>query len=222
LRAAVLKSDEPAAIERVRFPGVRAPKPLLPIETERRLTARQLELLDELEELVAKESMAELTMAEVAAHTTCSLRTLYEIAPSKEELFLTVVDRRLHRIGRAAVESLDAAMSPLDLVRAYLQAANEAVQPQADSFALHLADFPGGKRLLDAHENYVIAVTQSLLDRAVAEGQIPPVDTASVAHVLGGLGREFGRPEVADVAERSPKATADSITEIILRGLVAG
>jgi len=151
----------------------------------------------------------------------CSLRTLYGIAPSKDELLLTVVDRRLHRIGRAAIEALDASMPPLDTVRAYLQAANEAVQPEAVALSADLAKVAGVGRLFDAHEAYLITVTQSLLDRAVAERQIAPVDTASVAHVLGGLGREFARPDVAEVAEASPKATADAISELILRGLLA-
>jgi hypothetical protein len=39
--------------------------------------------------------------------------------------------------------------------------------------------------------------------------------------VLGGLGREFARPEVAELAKASPKATADAIAEVILRGLEA-
>lgn len=208
--------------ERPRFPGVRPPKPLLAPEAERRLTARQLELLDELEEQASARELAELTMAEIAARLNCSLRTLYGLAPSKDELVLTVVDRRLHRIGRAAIESLDASMSPLETLRAYLRAANEAVQPKTATFARELGAIPGAKRLLDAHEDYVIAVTRSLLDRAMSEGQIPPVDTAAVAHVLGGLGREFSRPEVAELAEASPKTTADGIADIILRGLAAG
>ena len=66
-----------------------------------------------------------------------------------------------------------------------------------------------------------MGVTQSLLDRAVEERQIAPVDTASVAHVLGGLGREFARPDVAEIAEASPKESADAITEILLQGLLA-
>ena len=207
--------------ERLRFPGVRAPKPLLPPDAERRLTARQRELLDELEEIVTHKGVADLTMAEIAARTNSSLRTLYGISPSKEELVLTVVDRRLHRIGRAAIGSLDASLPPLDALRAYLRAANEAVQPEASAFSRELAALPGAKRLLDGHEDYVIAVTQSLLDRAVAEGQIPAVDTASVAHVLGGLGREFSRPDVAEVAAASPRDTADAVAEIVLRGLEA-
>jgi AcrR family transcriptional regulator len=203
----------------LRFPGVRPPKPLLSPETERRLTARQKELLDPLEELVARKGVAERTMAEIAAEVNCSLRTLYGISPSKEELVLAIVDRRLRRIGRAAIASLDASLAPLDALRTYLQQANEAVQPEAIAFSEELAALPGAKRLLDAHEGYVIAVAQSLLDRAVSEGEIEPVDSASVAHVLGGLGREFARPEVAEVAEASPKATADALTGILLRGL---
>jgi len=203
------------------FPGVRAPKPLLSPETEQRLTARQRELLDELEKLVAREELADLTMAEIASLLNCSLRTLYGIAPSKEELVLTVVDRRLHRIGRQAIGALDASQSPLSALRAYLQTANEAVQPESVAFAREFAALPGAKRLLDAHEAYVMAVTRSLLDRAVAEGEIAPLDTGSLAHVLGGLGREFARPEVAAAAAAPPKATADAIADVILRGLVA-
>jgi AcrR family transcriptional regulator len=205
----------------VRLPGVRAPKPLLSREAERQLSARQLELLDELEAQLMGEGLADLTMAEIAARVGCSLRTLYGIAPSKDELILSVVDRRLHRIGRAAIAVLDAEMPPLDALRAYLRAANEAVQPEAVMLSADVAKVAGAGRLFDAHEAYLMGVTQSLLDRAVEERQIAPVDTASVAHVLGGLGREFARPDVAEIAEASPKESADAITEILLQGLLA-
>jgi len=200
---------------------VRAPKPLLSVEAERQLSARQLELLDELEEELRRDGLAGLTMAEIASRVGCSLRTLYGIAPSKDELLLTIVDRRLRRIGRAAIERLDADMPPLEALRAYLEAANEAVQPEAVAMSADFSQVAGAGRLLSAHESYLMAVTQSLLDRAVAEGHIAPIDTAAVAHVLGGLGREFARPEVAEIAKASPKETADAISEIILQGLVA-
>ncbi len=205
----------------MRFPGVRAPKPLLSREAERQLSARQLQLLDSLEKKPVREALADLTMAEIAALVGCSLRTLYGISPSKDELILTVVDRRLRRIGRAAIEALDPSMPPLDALRAYLQAANEAVQPEAVLLSADLAKVPGAGRLLDLHEAYLTSVTQSLLDRAVSDGQIPPVDTASVAHVLAGLGREVSRPEVAEIAHAPPKDTADAIADLILQGLLA-
>jgi AcrR family transcriptional regulator len=205
----------------VRFAGVRAPKPLLSREAERQLSARQLELLDELEAQLLREGLADLTMAEIAALLGCSLRTLYGIAPSKDELLLTVVDRRLRRIGRSAIEVLDPTLSPIGTLRAYLRAANKAVQPEAATLSADVAKVTGASRLFDAHEGYLMAVTQNLLDRAVAEGEIAPVDTAAVAHVLGGLGREFARPDVSEVVHASAKETADAISELILRGLLA-
>ena len=120
-----------------------------------------------------------------------------------------------------AIEALDATLPPLDALRAYLQIANQAVQPEAVVMSAGLARVAGAGRLFDAHEGYLMAVTQSLLDRAVAEGQIAPVDTAAVAHVHAGLGREFARPAVAEIAEASPKETADAISELILQGLLA-
>ena len=44
-----MSASETGPEARLRFPGVRAPRPLLGPETERRLTTRQREVLDELE-----------------------------------------------------------------------------------------------------------------------------------------------------------------------------
>lgn len=205
----------------MRFPGVRAPKPLLSREAERLLSARQLELLDELEAKLTQDGLGELTMAEIAASVGCSLRTLYAIAPSRDELLLALADRSLHRIGRAAIEALDPAMPPLDALRTYLGIANEAVRPRTLTLSVDVGRVAGARRVIDAHETYLSAIAQSLLDRAVADGDIGPLDTAAVAHVLAGLGREFARPEVAALAQGTPNETADAITDLILRGLQA-
>lgn len=204
---------------RLRFPGVRAPKPLLDAEAEHRLTERQREILDELEVAGAEEGFATLTMAEIAARMNCSLRTLYGIAPTRDELLLSVADRRLRRIGRKAIESLDATLPPLALLRAYLHAAHRAVQPQTFSLSRHFAAVAGASRLADAHENYVIAVVQNLLDRAVVDRSIPVVDTAAVAHILGSLGREFTRSDIVDAIQGSPEDAANTLTDVFLRGL---
>lgn len=206
--------------ERVPLPGVRAPKPLLDPAVERQLTPRQRELLDALEELVVRGELSELTMAEIAATTSCSLRTLYAIAQSKEELFLAVVDRRLHRIGRRAIASLDPTLSPIEALRTYVNVAGEALDPERRAFSREFADLPGGREMLAAHERYVVSVVQSLLERAVSEGQIAPCDTRSIAYLLGRLGRELVRLEDAG-ARPAPRAAVAEIVDIVLHGLVA-
>jgi len=201
------------------IPGVRAPRPLLPAAIEKGLTPRQRQVLDSLEELIASEGLADSTMAQIAAQVNCSLRTLYGISPSKDELVLTVADRWLHRIGREAMALLDPDAPALETLRAYLRAAHAAVGPSAATFGRELASVPGARRQIDRHENYVTAVVKRLLDQAVEEASIAPVDTAAVALVLGGIGRDFTRPEVLTQIAKPSRETADALIEIVLRGL---
>ena len=214
-------SQEPAdrPLKRMRLAGVRAPKPVLDPVIEKNLSARQLELLDDLQHQVKQDQFAHWTMAEIASRMGCSLRTLYGIAPSKEELILTVVDRRMRHIGRKAFNHLDESMSPVEGLRAYLKAAHVAVQPESVAFASAFAHLPGAKKLVDRHEEYVAAVTQALLERAQSAGEIIQIDTVAVAHLLGGLGRELGRPGSAKGRRTSPKETADALVDVILKGL---
>lgn len=195
------------------------PRAVLSRSRERALTERQRQILDELGRVVFEEGFAHLTMAELAARLNCSLRTLYALAPSRDELVLVVVDRNLWRIGRAAHEVLDADLPPLDKVRAYLQAATVAVSSTTEAFARDLAAVPAAQRLSDGHNDYIVAVTRSLLDQAAAQGDIADVDTAALARVMAGLGRDFSRPEVIPTLRTSPKEAADAVVDIILRGL---
>jgi len=187
-------------------------------ERERALTARQRELLDQLGG-VFDGGFADLTMAGLAARLNCSLRTLYELAPSRDELVLVVVDRNLWRIGRTAANAIDPDMAPLDALRAYLRAATEAVSGTTHAFARDLAAVPAAQRLNDDHSAYLIAVAQSLLDLAVERGDIDPIDTAALARVMAGVGRDFSKPEVLATLRSSPKDAADAVVDILLAGL---
>jgi len=199
--------------------GVHAPRPLLPADVERALSERQREILDALEALAMQDGFAALTMAQLAARVNCSLRTLYALAPRKDALLLMVIDRRLHRIGRAAMAAIEPGMDALTALRAYLEAATIAVAPTTEAFARKLATVPGAARITNAHADYVTSVTERLLERAVAEGRIEPVDTGALALVLAGLGLFFSRPQILPRIADSPKATSDAILAIVLRGL---
>lgn len=201
-----------------RLRAVPRPRPVLGRARERALTARQRELLDEMEHLFA-DGFAHLTMAGLAGRLNCSLRTLYALAPSRDELVLIVVDRNLWRIGRMARDAIAGDLAPLDAVRTYLEAATVAVSGWTESFARDLATVPAAQRLADEHSAYLEAVTRTLLDLAVDRGDIPSVDTAAVARVLAGLGRLFSRPEVIPTLRSSPKEAADEVVDLVLRGL---
>ena len=201
-----------------RLRSVPRPTPVLERGRERDLTPRQREILDELGGLFDG-GFAHLTMAGIASALSCSLRTLYELAPSRDELVLVVVDRNLWRIGRTATGALDPDMAPLDALRAYLDAANMAVAGTTAAFARDLATVPAAQRLNDAHSDYIIAVARCLLDMALEQGDIDVVDTAAIARVVAGVGRDFARAEVLATLQSPPKDAADTVVDVILRGL---
>jgi AcrR family transcriptional regulator len=203
------------------LPDVPRPRPRLDRERERRLTDRQRELLDQMEALFAQ-GFADLTMAELAARLNCSLRTLYELAPSRDELVLVVVDRSLWRTGRAALEAIDPELPPLEAVRAYLEAATVAVGGWTEAFSRDLWAVPAARQLEGGHGEYVAGVVRALLDAAVERGDVPPdIDTGAVARAIAGLGRFFARPTVISTIRSSPKDAADQVVDLVLRGLQA-
>jgi AcrR family transcriptional regulator len=187
-------------------------------DRERDLTPRQREILDELGQIFDK-GFADVTMAELASQLNCSLRTLYGLAPSRDELVLMVVDRNLRKVGRAAHNAIESDMNALDAVRAYLAAATVAVSDLSEEFANDMSAVAPGLDLNEAHSNYLVDVTRCLLDIAVADGEIEPVDTAAVARVIAGLGRDFARPEVMTQLATTPKAAADAMVDVVLSGL---
>ena len=201
-----------------RLRAIPAPRPMLDRDREHRLTTRQREILDQLGSLFSG-GFSHLTMADIASQLNCSLRTLYGLASSRDELVLTVIDRNLWEIGRNAMGAIEPDMAPLDALRAYLAAATVAVSGTTEELARDLAAMPSAERRNGAHSQYLVAVSRGMLDIAVERGDIPDIDTAAVARVVAGLGHDFARPDAIAELRDTPKLSADMIMDIILRGL---
>jgi AcrR family transcriptional regulator len=197
---------------------VERPRPVLGRDREEQLTERQRTVLRQLDAMF-RDGFAELTMAEIAARAGCSLRTLYALAPSRDELVLMVVDRQLWRIGGAAQRTIADDMAPLDAIRAYLRAAHVAVSRSTDAWSRDIGTVPAVRALVDSHNQYLVDVTRTLLDTAVARGDIADVDTGAVARVLAGLGRSLADPDVARTLRSEPRQAADEVVGILLQGL---
>lgn len=206
-----------------RLAAVPRPTPVMSREQASMLTVRQRELLDELTDLIAG-GFSRLTMAEIAAELGCSLRTLYGIAASRDELVLAACDRNLWATGRrarATVDEAEATPRAIDAVRRYLRAATRAVSSTTSAFAADLAAVPGGAELSRAHSEYLFAITKELLDIAAEQGEIAAVDTAVTARAMAGISNVFIQPDVIETLPGTPKDASDHVVDILLRGLTA-
>jgi len=181
-------------------------------------TKKHHETIDDLEKLLEK-GVPDLTMSEIASKLKISLRTLYEIAPSKDQLILMTMDNILKRLGKHALDSVSNIQSPIEKLEQYLFIVNQAVGPKFNIFLKDIEKINGSKKMADYHENFISNYTQKLLDDAVKINEIKKIDTKAFSILLGGIGREFLKEKNRFLISNSPEESANSITSIILNGI---
>ena len=182
------------------------------------ISQKHNQVIDKLE-LMLEKGIPDHTMSELAAKLKVSLRTLYEIAPSKDHLIRLTVNRILIRLGKEAIATITDIKSPIDKLKKYLLHANQAVGPKFKVYLQNLNDNDKSKKMIDYHEDYITSFTKELLDEAIAQKEIKKIDTQALALLLGGIGRDFAKDNNIKKLSDTPEKSANSITEIILNGI---
>ena len=179
---------------------------------------RHLEVMDELESML-DQGKSFSTMSDLAKKLKISLRTLYEIAPSKEELIVTTVDRVLKKHGKIAMDAMNTHSSPIRKLESFLTVANQAVGPRFERFTLSLSSLNSSKPMVDYHEQYITDLIKNLLDEARIKNEIKEIDTQATALLLGGLGRYFQSKKLLKDLQQTPEKTSNFLTKIIIDGI---
>ena len=174
--------------------------------------------IEDLEKLLEK-GVPNLTMSEIASRLKISLRTLYEIAPSKDQLILLTMDKILIKLGKFALDSVSEIQSPIEKLEQYLFIVNQAVGPKFNTFLKDIEKINGSQKMADYHESFISNYTQKLLNDAIKMHEIKNIDTKAFSILLGGIGREFLKEKNRYLISTSPEESANSITSIILNGI---
>lgn len=181
-------------------------------------TKRHHEIIDALERLL-EQGVPELTMSEIAKKLKISLRTLYEIAPSRDKLILMTMDNILKKLGKFAMDSVEDIDSPINKLEEYLFIVNQAVGPKFDRFLIDMEKINGSKTTADYHENFIKNYIKKLLKEAIERKEIKSIDVKAFSILLGGIGREFFKEKNKNSINLTPEESANSITSIILNGI---
>lgn len=184
-----------------------------------RLTSRQQELLEQLEAIIVEEGFRHLTVGSLASRLHCSRRTLYDLAPTKAELVLVVLDRRLRRTGRLAREQIAAVDDPADKVDAYL--IRSGLRPTSLRFAEDVAQTPAARRLFADHYRFAMAMLGSILKDGMASGRIRRVDTIVIAEIIDAALERLSHPDVLRATGRSFFEISEELSLLVRFGLVA-
>ena len=182
------------------------------------LTFKHKEVIDKLE-LMLEQGVPKQTMSELAGKLKISLRTLYQISPSKDHLIRMTVNRILMRLGKEALDEVANINSPIEKLKKYLRHVNQAVGPKFKVYLQSLGSDDDSLKMIDFHEKYITSFSKELLKEAIRKKEIKNIDTQAFAMLLGSIGRDFAKDDNAKKLSSSPEQTANSITEIILNGI---
>ena len=187
--------------------------------SDTRLTQKHLEVIQNFENLL-EDGIANQTMSDIASNLRVSLRTLYEIAPSKEKLVISTIDRILTNIAKQALGSLKNMESSVDKLRTFTKIGNEAAGPRIQKYAVDLTRIKGADEMIRSHESAYIDHIKRLLEEAVEKDEIESVDTRAVAIMLGTVARIFSKKNHQEKLAASPEESANMISGLIIDGLV--
>ena len=185
------------------------------------LTDKHIQVMEDFEQLL-ESGIANQTMSDIASRLKVSLRTLYEIAPSKEDLIVSTMDRILTNIAIQALSSIKDIASPLAKLKKFTEIGNEAVGPRTQKFEADLWKIKGAKEMIDYHQDAYINHIKKLLNEAQQKNEIDELDTQAIALILGGIGREYSDPKNMEKIKYSPEESSNMLTDLIIKGLEKG
>ena len=181
---------------------------------------RAAELLERLEDIFLQEGFRRVRIGELAARLHCSRRTLYTLAPSKEELFLRVLDlvlRRIDRAGRAAVKK---ELDPRRQVTAFIEPGSAELREATPTFFADIASLPAAKQRLEVHQASRRDQLGDIVRAGLHTGEFRNLDADLVAEVMMVAYRAATDPPFLARADLSLNESVRQSRELLLEGLL--
>ena len=169
-------------------------------------------ILDAAMELFSAKGFYDTRLDEIADEASASKGSIYFHFPNKEKLFIALVDQFADLIERRAKEAIAQETKGIRRVQAALEAVLETFSKYRRPAKLLLVQAVGlgsvfERKRVEFNDRFVLII-KIYLDEAVADGAIPPVDTAIVSHAWMGAIYNImiqwvytGEPTKADIME---------------------
>jgi AcrR family transcriptional regulator len=177
-------------------------------------------LLEEIEHVFLRDGFLHFRTEELARRLHCSKRALYQIAPSREELFELVVERWLAKLRRAGITAAEAAPDPFTAVTDYLGAATVATRDAGAQFVRDLSRFPATYRRLMSHQRERIAGLERLIEDGTARGHFRGVHAKLIAEVMLHAVAQIVDPEVLARVGLTMSQAFAALYDVVEHGLL--
>ncbi len=153
-------------------------------EGEDRTQKRHCELLERLESIILREGFSGLTVGGIASRLRCSRRSIYELAPSKDELVLRVIGDFFVELRRAGVEASPPTLDPDERVFQYLRPAIAAAQRMSTALVNDIDAWEPSQALWQAHLRERVDGLRRIVEDGIRAGAFRGVHAHLVAETV--------------------------------------
>ena len=183
-------------------------------------SARREEIREKLEPIFLQEGFRDLTIDSLAKRLSCSNRTLYSIAPSKEEMFLLVIGQCLDRALSAGLEGAAQHEDPVDRIVAYLRPRIVISGQCGLRCAADLQSYTPATNMVDNYRNQRLGFLEKIISSGIHEGSFRSVHPHIVAQIILSSLREFQRNFSEGCSEIPFDEATAELYDLVLHGLV--
>jgi len=180
---------------------------------------RRTELLDAFEALIVAEGFRHLTVGEIARRLGCSRRTLYELAPSKDELVALTVRRHLDRLVTDAARVVGHHRSPARQLEVTTELVATRLASLSAAFTADVVATPRTARLVTVFAERFADGLAEVVEAGIEAGRFRRVHPRLVAEAILGLVDRLRDPTVLDSLGLSYDEAARQIGRLLLDGI---
>jgi AcrR family transcriptional regulator len=176
-------------------------------------------VLDVVEAVFLREGIRAVRIGQLAEEASCSRSTLYELAASKEDLLLLVLDRMMRRIMRRGAHAIDEAAGPLERVRAMLTSGALDFAALGPRFLEAVRQHPQSRLLFDRRIAEGRDALEALIEDTVRSGHFRPVNAAVVAEAIVAVVLRFTSPDFVRSTRVSSNTGLTELVDVLLDGM---
>ncbi len=180
---------------------------------------RKEELLEKLERIFLRHGFRSITIDYLATELRCSKKTLYNIAPSKEEIFLVVMDKWLSEIRRKGWQQASGQQVPRDRIQAFLHPGIEGVVDTTQSFWADVESYMPAKSMLTMHQRDRMHSIVDMIQVGIEDGSFHKVHPYLIAEVLLSAILRFDSPDFLESSGLSIGEAFQELYDVVFRGI---
>ncbi|MGH7860587.1 MAG: TetR/AcrR family transcriptional regulator [Candidatus Binatia bacterium] len=181
---------------------------------------RRERLLDALEGIFFREGFRRVTVGELASRLRCSRRALYEIAPTKEDLFVFVLERLLRRIRARGEEAARSTPDLAERIEAYLAPGITETARATQFFSADVATFPPAHRRMEDHQRQRLKGLGEIVTEGARKGIFRGFDPHLVAEVFALAYRRAIEPEFLAETRLTLAEAFRELSQLLRHGLL--